>query len=95
MDKPEIKHSKYWYDYNRNDPDRENPFTDAFDYMMAEAVVGGDEHNRRGGRGRSGCRAWDVWRGAGHDLSGSGLALSAAAARVMVNACRWPQVQWH
>ena len=33
--------SKYWYDYNRNDPDRENPFTDAFDYMMGEAVVGG------------------------------------------------------
>ena len=33
--------SKYWYDYTRNDPDRENPFTDAFDYMMGEAVVGG------------------------------------------------------
>jgi len=41
MDKPEIKHSKYWYDYNRNDPDRENPFTDAFDHMMGEMVVGG------------------------------------------------------
>ena len=35
------EHSDAWYDYNRNDPDRENPFTDAFDYMMAEAVVGG------------------------------------------------------
>ena len=23
---PEPKHSKYWYDYNRNDPDRPNPF---------------------------------------------------------------------
>ena len=34
------EHSEAWYDYNRNDPDRENPFTDAFDYMMAETVVG-------------------------------------------------------
>jgi len=34
------EHSDAWYDYNRNDPDRENPFTDAFDYMMAETVVG-------------------------------------------------------
>ena len=33
--------SKYWYDYNRNDPDRKNPFTDAFDHMMGEMVVGG------------------------------------------------------
>ena len=39
--KTDIEHSKYWYDYNRNDPDRENPFTDAFDYMMGEAVVSG------------------------------------------------------
>ena len=37
------EHSPYWYDYNRNDPDRKNPFTDAFDYMMAEAVVNGDD----------------------------------------------------
>ena len=35
------EHSPYYYDYNRNDPDRENPFTDAFDYMMGEAVVSG------------------------------------------------------
>ena len=28
------QHSDYYYDYNRNDPDRENPFTEAFDYMM-------------------------------------------------------------
>ena len=35
------EHSPYYYDYNRNDPDRENPFTDAFDHMMAEAVVNG------------------------------------------------------
>ena len=39
--KTDIEHSDAWYDYNRNDPDRENPFTDAFDYMMAETVVGG------------------------------------------------------
>ena len=35
------EHSPYYYDYNRNDPDRKNPFTDAFDYMMGETVVGG------------------------------------------------------
>ena len=35
------EHSPYYYNYNRNDPDRENPFTDAFDYMMAESVVSG------------------------------------------------------
>ncbi len=34
------QHSDYYYDYNRNDPDRENPFTEAFDYMMGEAVTG-------------------------------------------------------
>ena len=28
------KHSEYWYDYTRNDPDRPDPFTDAFDHMM-------------------------------------------------------------
>ena len=28
------EHSKYWYDYTRNDPDRPDPFTDAFDHMM-------------------------------------------------------------
>ena len=37
----DIKHSPYYYDYNRNDPDRENPFTDAFDRLMAESVVNG------------------------------------------------------
>ena len=35
----DIEHSDAWYDYTRNDPDRENPFTDAFDYMMAETVA--------------------------------------------------------
>ena len=39
----DYEHSPYWYDYNRNDPDRKNPFTDAFDYMMAESVVSGDD----------------------------------------------------
>ena len=37
----DYEHSEAWYDYKRNDPDRENPFTDAFDYMMAESVVNG------------------------------------------------------
>ena len=35
------EHSDYWYDYNRNDPDRENPFTDPKDRARAERVVGG------------------------------------------------------
>ena len=33
-------HSDYYYDYNRNDPDAENPFTEAFDYLMGESVTG-------------------------------------------------------
>ena len=33
------QHSDYYYDYNRNDPDRENPFTEAFDHLMAESVI--------------------------------------------------------
>ncbi len=36
----EIEHSTSWYDYNRNDPDRENPFTEAFDHLMGESVTG-------------------------------------------------------
>ena len=36
----DFEHSPYYYDYTRNDPDAKNPFTDAFDYMMAESVVG-------------------------------------------------------
>ena len=35
----DYQHSKYYYDYNRNDPDRENPFTEAFDHLMAESVT--------------------------------------------------------
>ena len=41
------QHSDYYYDYNRNDPDRENPFTEAFDYMMGEAVTGNWEENTK------------------------------------------------
>ena len=35
MDKRETEHSKYWYDYTRNDPNRENPFeNDGLDYEV-------------------------------------------------------------
>ena len=34
------EHSDAWYDYKRNDPDRENPFTDPEDRDRAERVVG-------------------------------------------------------
>ena len=37
----DIEHSDAWYDYTRNDPDRENPFTDPVDRARAERVVGG------------------------------------------------------
>ena len=36
----DIEHSDAWYDYTRNDPDRENPFTDPKDRARAERVVG-------------------------------------------------------
>ena len=36
----DYQHSDYYYDYNRNDPDRKNPFTEAFDHMMGETVTG-------------------------------------------------------
>ena len=39
MDKPEIEHSKYWYDYTRNDPNAKNPFTDPKDRERAESLV--------------------------------------------------------
>ena len=39
----DYQHSKYYYDYNRNDPNRENPFTEAFDHLMAESVTGKTE----------------------------------------------------
>ena len=36
MDKPEIEHSKYWYDYTRNDLNAKNPFIedDGLDYEV-------------------------------------------------------------
>ena len=36
-----IEHSDSYYDYKRNDPDRENPFTDSKDRARAERVVSG------------------------------------------------------
>ena len=35
------EHSDAWYDYTRNDPDRENPFTNPKDRARAERVVSG------------------------------------------------------
>ena len=37
------EHSDAWYDYNRNDPDRENPFTDPKDRERAFKVTGNSE----------------------------------------------------
>ena len=34
------EHSDAWYDYKRNDPNAENPFTDPEDWSRAERVVG-------------------------------------------------------
>ena len=39
--KKEVEHSDAYYDYKRNDPDAENPFTDPVDRARAERVVGG------------------------------------------------------
>ena len=36
-----IEHSDSYYDYKRNDSDRENPFTDPKDRERAERVVSG------------------------------------------------------
>ena len=41
MKKKEVEHSDAYYDYKRNDPDAENPFTDPVDRARAEFVVGG------------------------------------------------------
>ena len=38
------QHSDYYYDYTRNDPDRENPFTDSKDRERAFKVTGNWEH---------------------------------------------------
>ena len=40
IDGLDIDHDPSWYDYTRNDPYAENPFTDAFDYLMGESVTG-------------------------------------------------------
>ena len=40
MKKKEVEHSDYYYDYKRNDPNAENPFTDPADRARAERVVG-------------------------------------------------------
>ena len=37
----DIEHSDAWYDYTRNDPNAENPFTDPVDRARAERVVRG------------------------------------------------------
>ena len=36
----EVEHSDAYYDYKRNDPDAENPFTDPKDRERADFVVG-------------------------------------------------------
>ena len=40
MKKKEVEHSDAYYDYTRNDPNAENPFTDPVDRARAERVVG-------------------------------------------------------
>jgi len=42
-DEYDIPHSDYYYDYTRNDPNRENPFTDPVDRKRAEYVVSGGD----------------------------------------------------
>ena len=39
--KEDYEHSDMWYDYNRNDDNATNPFTDPLDYARAESVVSG------------------------------------------------------
>ena len=41
----EIEHSDAYYDYKRNDPNAENPFTDPEDRARAERVVGNESGN--------------------------------------------------
>ena len=47
MKKKEVEHSDYYYDYNRNDPDRENPFTDPVDRARAEVVIKTPQEHQR------------------------------------------------
>ena len=41
MKKKEVEHSDAYYDYTRNDPNAENPFTDPVDRARADFIVGG------------------------------------------------------
>ena len=43
----DVKHSDYYYDYTRNDPDRENPFTDPKDRERAFKVTGNWEERTK------------------------------------------------
>ena len=52
VNKKEVEHSDDYYDYNRNDPDRKNPFTDPKDRERVEKVNGDldlDRIERMGG----------------------------------------------
>ena len=40
-----VEHSDYYYDYNRNDPNAENPFTDPADRERAKNVIGNLDHD--------------------------------------------------
>ena len=42
MKKKEVEHSDAYYDYTRNDPNAENPFTDPKDRERAEKVTSSD-----------------------------------------------------
>ena len=42
-----VKHSDYYYDYTRNDPDRKNPFTDPEDRERAFKVTGNWEERTK------------------------------------------------
>ena len=42
-----VEHSNYYYDYTRNDPDRENPFTDPVDRARAEVVIKTSQEHQR------------------------------------------------
>ena len=44
---PKVEHSDYYYDYTRNDPDRENPFTDPKDRERAFKVTGNWEERTK------------------------------------------------
>ena len=54
MKEDKVKHSDYYYDYTRNNPNAKNPFKNEDDYQKAEKVVGNidkdlDEIKKSGG----------------------------------------------